>query len=659
MVNPGAFRGSHKEFLMSQKPAYAEAVMGGYTADALADIQRKFFKRYPIDLPNDEEPTPEHLAAVDDDAPDPEMEEPNRERLGDAEYEKAMVMMQDRAEKIRFRKAHTKDHDVDPMEPSADNPYNHFIFQLSGKEPGRPRKKMAVNVWRKSQCYNIEMRTKNLAKVQGVRSNRLAALRDKVAREMFQALPLEQQEKWAKRAEEETAAAIKERERCKKSEPSTKPEDRQVCISGLVRVMQPLLDIVHKSTGWNVTLMAGGPEPAHAGKLNIISVHSGLTPGEVKMNFGRAERADYKKYFVPVFRRFLKKCFSPEECRARGLDDTEGLPALAVEEVESSGANLDSLEDVEDENAQSVVDNANTSIISTTSPAVTSSSPVHSSGESSPAASPTTSTSTVSAALRSPASAEETHTSMTPKTCPDSLAMASSPDNSPGESLPAASPISSTATVPPAQDTPCIAEERPSHLSPVNESSTLEPASLSPEISFSDTDIIMASPTDPPAQDHSIEGLHPLSTALESNPPTDSHSSPVVVVQSPCPPLPDSELPGASAPDPHPPTETTLNCVTSGEASPSQPSTRVESEQCRSPEGPHFVDCHATPPRGRRMTPPLTPQGTPIRTRVSLPPTSDLPPPEGPPPSSHDSSFQTNGDSSAPRMSSAISEAAS
>ena len=72
MVNPGAFQGSQKEFLLSQKPAYKVGVLGGYTADALSQIQCKYFKRYPIDLPHQEEPSVEWLAAVDDDTPDVE-----------------------------------------------------------------------------------------------------------------------------------------------------------------------------------------------------------------------------------------------------------------------------------------------------------------------------------------------------------------------------------------------------------------------------------------------------------------------------------------------------------------------------------------------------------------------------------------------------------
>ena len=79
MVNPGAFVGSRVEFLKGEKRAYAEAVASGYARDTLSTISRRYFKRYPVDLPHNEEPTAEHLASVDDDAicPDEPPLDPN------------------------------------------------------------------------------------------------------------------------------------------------------------------------------------------------------------------------------------------------------------------------------------------------------------------------------------------------------------------------------------------------------------------------------------------------------------------------------------------------------------------------------------------------------------------------------------------------------
>ena len=95
-----------------------------------------------------------------------------------------------------------------------------------------------------------------------------------------------------------------------------------------MKFAQPILDLISEHTGWAVTLIAGGPEPADCGHLNMLrydfidrlhdpiiddilyySLHAGTTSGVVKMNFGRAERAAYRDYILPIFGRFLRKCY--------------------------------------------------------------------------------------------------------------------------------------------------------------------------------------------------------------------------------------------------------------------------------------------------------------------------------------------------------------
>ena len=52
---------------MGEKEAYSQAVDEGYIAECTAKIQRRFFKRFPIDLPDEVEPTPEELASCNGD----------------------------------------------------------------------------------------------------------------------------------------------------------------------------------------------------------------------------------------------------------------------------------------------------------------------------------------------------------------------------------------------------------------------------------------------------------------------------------------------------------------------------------------------------------------------------------------------------------------
>jgi len=105
MVNPGTFLGQRKVFMLGEKLAYSEGVEGGFAGDALAIIQRRYFKRFPVDLPHDEEPSTEFLEAVDDDEPDSERVEPDRDTLNDEEYAAALEEVEERGRTFAYRKA--------------------------------------------------------------------------------------------------------------------------------------------------------------------------------------------------------------------------------------------------------------------------------------------------------------------------------------------------------------------------------------------------------------------------------------------------------------------------------------------------------------------------------------------------------------------------
>jgi hypothetical protein len=90
---------------MSQKLDYSAGVTGGYAADALVLIQRKYLKRFPIDLQHNEEPTEEWLASVNDDGPDPDPVPPDIESLSEEDYNAAMKELEERQKLLAFRKA--------------------------------------------------------------------------------------------------------------------------------------------------------------------------------------------------------------------------------------------------------------------------------------------------------------------------------------------------------------------------------------------------------------------------------------------------------------------------------------------------------------------------------------------------------------------------
>ncbi|PPQ77171.1 hypothetical protein CVT26_008091 [Gymnopilus dilepis] len=344
MVNPGAFKGVRKLFLMGEKEAYSQAVEDGYIVEAVARTQRRFFKRFPIDLPDEIEPSPEELAKVDDEEIEIDYPEPDREKLSEEEYEAAVKALEERRKRVAFKKGqikrwlayqYQKDHDVDTKFNGAHNPYRALLFKLTGHQFVRPRAKTACNVWRKTMRAEIEEKVKAKVATESIGRGQLAALRDKIAREMFCDLPAEERRKWSDVADKESREALKAWEEEINSPPSKAPEARQKCILGLVRFVQPILDLICEATGWKASFIAGGPEPAHDGKLNVIGIHSGKTSGDVPMDFGALEREAIRKTLIPMYGRFLKRCYSVEECHARALKSEDSLS------MESAGLELE------------------------------------------------------------------------------------------------------------------------------------------------------------------------------------------------------------------------------------------------------------------------------------------------------------------------------
>jgi hypothetical protein len=72
MVNPGAFSGSRKIFLLSEKANYVASVKDNLCAEFILGLQRHYLKRYPILLDHNEEPSAEWFANMDDHAADQE-----------------------------------------------------------------------------------------------------------------------------------------------------------------------------------------------------------------------------------------------------------------------------------------------------------------------------------------------------------------------------------------------------------------------------------------------------------------------------------------------------------------------------------------------------------------------------------------------------------
>ncbi|KAL0564596.1 SERTA domain-containing protein 3 [Marasmius crinis-equi] len=387
MVNPGAFHGSRKVFLEAALPGYFNAVKEGCGPEFLQTTVRRYLKHYPIEIGEDMEPTENFLAGVRDDEASLDVFPPTKDVDETEEVFKARVACFERQKKetkskldqivcwfkYHYNKQHENRMKGDP------HALDILLANLAGitlTKPGRMR--TAYNVWGKENQELIDEliaqrldskggdeseggesggepgETSKRKKKGKKRSKKFVkngeeaylAVRQEITMSEFAKLPDDVQHEWKTRAEEEHKLRLERWKAVQSADFSTSPEDRQKCIDRLVKFLQPILDGVSKATGWTCTFIVGGPEPADAGRLNILSIHSGTTSGPIPMTFGTACRPAFKKYWIPIFTAFLQMCFSIEESKSRSLVDSDA-PCLRVqlaEEEEETTACVDEVE---------------------------------------------------------------------------------------------------------------------------------------------------------------------------------------------------------------------------------------------------------------------------------------------------------------------------
>ena len=173
------------------------------------------------------------------------------------------------------------DQGIDPRNIATHNPYHLLFSQLTGSTSGKPRQKTAMNIWRRTHAEKIEAEVKRRALEQGTSKKGLAALREKVAKELFALVDPAERDACRERALEEHAIDMAQWKKSVLVRPSTEPADRHRwvviisrlwncpdkpchrCIHGLAEFIKPILDGIHDATGWEATFIAGGPDPAH------------------------------------------------------------------------------------------------------------------------------------------------------------------------------------------------------------------------------------------------------------------------------------------------------------------------------------------------------------------------------------------------------------
>ncbi|KAK7018813.1 SERTA domain-containing protein 3 [Paramarasmius palmivorus] len=154
------------------------------------------------------------------------------------------------------------------------------------------------------------------------------AIRQDVVRREYEKLADSVKQSWVKKAKEEQEERVKKIKKEKNAPFPTDPESRQKSIERISPFVTPILQGMAEATGWNFTLVAGGPEPADGGRLNMTAIHIGTTVGAVPLTFGAAFRPQIKQLFNPLFAKFLNQSFSVAECQRRALK-SRSMPCLS------------------------------------------------------------------------------------------------------------------------------------------------------------------------------------------------------------------------------------------------------------------------------------------------------------------------------------------
>ncbi|KAJ7823359.1 hypothetical protein B0H13DRAFT_1919665 [Mycena leptocephala] len=100
----------------------------------------------------------------------------------------------------------------------------------------------------------------------------------------------------------------------------TTPQEYNIALNNAAYYLQPFADAIQERFGMNVAILMCGPIADRGGRIEVRSVHAGMSNGLVPMIWGDFDRAGFdsvQRSFVD----FTHNCFTEAECRARSLNE--------------------------------------------------------------------------------------------------------------------------------------------------------------------------------------------------------------------------------------------------------------------------------------------------------------------------------------------------
>ncbi|KAK0457757.1 uncharacterized protein EV420DRAFT_1643614 [Desarmillaria tabescens] len=145
-----------------------------------------------------------------------------------------------------------------------------------------------------------------------------ANFRSGVARRMFNELPKEVRDEWAKEAKSSAVAAKKEYESALKMPPSDNPIVRQQCLNNVGAFLGPILEGVRRATGCHVIAIVGGPMTIYDGEISTMNVTAGrnLDPTPIPFPSWKPKKfADFMDFMTE----YLETAYTEKDKIAAGI----------------------------------------------------------------------------------------------------------------------------------------------------------------------------------------------------------------------------------------------------------------------------------------------------------------------------------------------------
>ncbi|KAF7799680.1 hypothetical protein EIP86_010920 [Pleurotus ostreatoroseus] len=103
--------------------------------------------------------------------------------------------------------------------------------------------------------------------------------------------------------------------------PPQTAEEYQQSINAIPTILQDFANAIAQMTGLVTTILLGGPIPDKGGKLEVKSIHSGLSKGLIEQPWYKADRPGFKQV-SDIFQAFVNSAYTLDEQRARALPGT-------------------------------------------------------------------------------------------------------------------------------------------------------------------------------------------------------------------------------------------------------------------------------------------------------------------------------------------------